>query len=271
MKLMYFLIESLPFVEISKYTGIAGISLLILFYLFKNIINKLNWPRQNRENAFKTIKLLINWVGVITIISIITYAIIKPKNNEVKKETVEYRVTKIKVLNDSIITKMSFYSNEHLNDHCQGTTPISWKVKASEGWFINQDSINIVSRSERDGCNIGTITDKNKNGFIIEGSVQNRGSCIGPSKDARGKVSIGVEYIEYQLIPVEKEVDSKNRYGMISSNGIAEIFLEKNTSYYEIELYSNKDTILLSKNKLNESSFLIIEDLENNKITLRSF
>ncbi len=69
---------------ILKYTGLAGLSITILFLLFKNIIRKNIFPRLSQDQGYKILRLIIVLVFIMSMVSIITYSLLnKPDEKKI--------------------------------------------------------------------------------------------------------------------------------------------------------------------------------------------
>lgn len=95
-------------------------------------------------------------------------------------------------------------SCSHHNDHCQGPYTLTCNETATQGWEIDQNSVNAQVGSKSDDSHFDGVYDKTTNGFQLRATVVNSGSC-GPKvpftdqhvpDDGRGQVTLGVTWLE---------------------------------------------------------------------------
>lgn len=89
------------------------------------------------------------------------------------------------------------------NDHCSGPANVTWKVKASDGWSIDIQSIKIIDRHVSQKSSGGTVSERDEDEFVITGRVVNNGECIRAfgktiAKDGRGTIQVKGNYLEVQ-------------------------------------------------------------------------
>ena len=91
------------------------------------------------------------------------------------------------------------------NGHCQSPRNINWKIMASEGWRIVEESITVrpTVKSQKSVFD-GVEQDSSRNFFTVRGRLVNHGNCIRAfgttlARDARGSLRVAGTYEERRI------------------------------------------------------------------------
>jgi len=213
-----------------------------------------------------TISILLAFLAVIALIMVLFYnpKEITESSSPLNKqfETVSYRIN-VEVYQDSVIKREVIGTKEHLNDHCQGSQNIDWRIIADSlnGWHIDITTIN-AQADLRERSVFSGIFNQSKNGFNLRGIVRNKGKCnevLGQivTHDARGKMHIAYSYFEEKLIRSRKPYNKKIEGTFLKGN-IKEVEIPENIADYTIILTDEKgNTIELSNGVIDQKKFSV--------------
>lgn len=92
------------------------------------------------------------------------------------------------------------------NGHCQSPRNINWRIDASEGWRIVEDSITVRPTVQSQKSVFGGFElDSSGNFFTVRGRLVNHGDCIRAfgatvARDARGSLRVAGTYEEQRIV-----------------------------------------------------------------------
>ena len=102
-------------------------------------------------------------------------------------------------------TRERHYARGETNDHCQGARTVRWRVDATDGWSIVEESINIGPTVESTESTYNGVQEVSENGFTVVGRIVNHGSCVRlfgetVARDARGTLRVTGTYTERRIL-----------------------------------------------------------------------
>ena len=91
------------------------------------------------------------------------------------------------------------------NNHCEKSRPFYEKVRPSEGWKIDTNTITTNLNSLSSQSQFIGIENPTETGFDVRAELRNNGDCIkvfgnAVSKDGRGFVNVTVKFVEFREV-----------------------------------------------------------------------